>query len=253
MDVADRFALLVAGPDPIRVDEGAVLIAAGLDPAVDPDHERRRLDRLADAVRQPTLDGVRHLLFDDLGFRGDRSTYYDPRNSLLPAVIDRRLGIPISLAVLTMGVARRVGAPVDGVGMPGHFLLRDRVDHGVFIDPFSGGVELDRAGCERRFRAIQGPGATFDPGFLEPTPEPAILARMLANLRAIHARSGDRGALADVLVLITRLPGSGDDERRQLAAVLAAQGRFGEAAAVHDDLGGDDDGRQAARLRARLN
>jgi regulator of sirC expression with transglutaminase-like and TPR domain len=256
MDVVEQFALLVAGENPILVDEGALLIAAHLEAGVEPKRERDRLDGLAASVREPTLDGVRQLLFDDLGFAGDRHTYYDPRNSLLPAVLDRRLGIPISLAVLTMAVARRVGAPLDGVGMPGHFLLRDRVDHHVFIDPFAGGVELDRTGCERRFREIQGPGADFEPAWLEPTPARAILARMLANLRAIHGHRGDRGPLCRVLELLVHLPDSGDEEARQLAAALVALGRFDEAAAVHDRLAGegdDEDRSRATKLRARLN
>lgn len=252
-DAVERFARLVAGGDPIAVDDGALLIAAALDPDVAPEDERLRLDHLAASVREPTLDGVRHLLFDDLGFSGDRTTYYDPRNSLLPDVLDRRQGIPITLAVLTMAVARRVGAPVDGVGMPGHFLLRDRVDHRVFIDPFWGGVELDRAGCERRFRQVQGPDAAFDPTWLEPTPERAILARLLANLRAIHERQGSRDELARVLDLLNRLPGRTDDDARRLANVLASQGRFDEAASVHEDLSSEDDRRQASQLRARLN
>jgi regulator of sirC expression with transglutaminase-like and TPR domain len=200
---------------------------------------------------------VCHLLFEELGFAGDRTTYYDPQNSLLPAVLDRRRGIPISLAVLTMAVARRVAVPVDGVGMPGHFLLRDRVDHGVFLDPFAGGLELDRAGCEARFHQIQGRDAPFDPSWLEPTPARAILARMLANLAAVHGRAGDRGDLSRVLHLVTILPDSGEEEARQLAAALVAHGRFDRAAAVHDRLAetgaeGEDRAR-ATSLRALLN
>lgn len=250
MEVADRFARLVAGDGPILVDEGALLIAAQLDRGVDPDAERGRLDQLAASVRQPTLDGVRHLLFDDLGFVGDRATYYDPRNSLLPAVLDRRRGIPIALAVVTMAVARRIGVPVDGVGMPGHFLLRDRVDPEVFIDPFAGGRELDRAGCERRFREIQGPDAAFDPTWLEPTPGRAVLARMLANLRAIFARRRSRDELGRVLRLVVALPGSDEEAARRLAGLLVAQGRFDQAADVHELLG---DRSRALSLRARLN
>jgi len=257
MEVADRFARLVAGDASIPVDEGALLIAAHLDADIDPTHERGRLDQLATTVREPTLDGVRRRLFDELGFTGDRTTYYDPRNSLLPAVLDRRRGIPISLAVITMAVARRVSVPLDGVGMPGHFLLRDRVDREVFIDPFAAGIELDRAGCRARFHEIQGPDAPFDPDWLEPVPARAVLARMLGNLRAIFARSGDRTRLGRVLHLVTLLPDTGEDEARQLAAVLVAQGQFDKAAAVHDrlaEVGGDDrDRARAASLRARLN
>ena len=156
-----------------------------------------------------------------------------------------------------MGVARRLGVPVDGIGLPGHFLLRDRVDHGVFIDVFAGGIELDRRDCEARFREIHGPDSAFDEAWLEPVPGRAILARMLGNLRAIHARSGDRAAQARVLELLACLPATGRRVQRELASTLAALGRFDEAAAIHEQLaefGGDGDDRtRAASLRARLN
>lgn len=257
MDATGSFARLVAGSGPAPVDEGALLIAARLDPSVRLEAERERLDRLAGSVGEPTLDGVRRLLFRDLGFTGDRVTYYDPRNSLLPAVVDRRRGIPVSLAVVALGVARRVNVPLDGVGMPGHFLLRDRVDPSVFIDPFARGAVLDRAACERRYHEVRGPEAPFDPAWLEPVPDRAILRRVLHNLRLVHEREGHGAELVAVLELLAVLPDGSVEEDRALATALTARGRFGEAAAVHDRLagaGGDaDDRARATRLRARLN
>lgn len=239
MDAAQRFGELVSGDDWIPVDEGALLIALQLDGDRDLDHERQRLDAIAAQVREPTLDGLRHLLFDDLGFTGDRASYYDPQNSMLPAVLDRRLGIPISLSVLMIAVGRRIGVPLDGVGMPGHFLLRDRVDPEVFIDAFAGGRELDRAACEAM---VDG----FDPAWLEPVPPRAILMRMLNNLRAIYSR-GHRAQLVKVLELATLLSAT---EAPAYAAVLVAQGRFDKAADVYDTL---DERDRANALRARLN
>ena len=97
-------------------------------------------------------------MFRDLGFRGDRRHYYDPENSLLDRVLDRRVGIPLTLSVVMMEVARRIGVPLGGVAMPGHFLVRDRVLPDVFVDPFDGGRTLDLAGVQRLFHAVTGAG-----------------------------------------------------------------------------------------------
>jgi regulator of sirC expression with transglutaminase-like and TPR domain len=144
--------------------------------------------------------------------------------------------------------------------MPGHFLLRDRDDADLFIDPFARGALLDRAGCERAFRAVHGDDATFEDEFLEPVEAPAIVARMLANLRATFASRGNRDALAWVLRLRTLVPGTPLEERAELASVLAAGGQFVAASlefdVLADQLGGAlgaEYHRSAERLRARLN
>ena len=98
-------------------------------------------------MTEPTFDGLRQHLFGDLGFTGDRDTYHDPRNSLLPDVLDRRLGIPITLAVLAIEVGRRCGVALVGVGMPGHFVARSAAEPHRYLDAFDGGRELDREGC----------------------------------------------------------------------------------------------------------
>jgi regulator of sirC expression with transglutaminase-like and TPR domain len=219
---ASRFAELLAGPDEsLPLDEAALLIAAHADRSVDVDVQLQRLDRLAAEVPAPTLDGLRALLFRDLGFRGNRADYYDPRNSLLPHVLDRRTGIPIALAVLMMEVGRRIGVPMWGVSMPGHFLVRDKVDTSVFVDPFHAGAVLDRDGCERLFLAVQPPGSVFDEAFLQPVPRAAIVARMLANLAAVAEARGDRDMLRWVLQLKVAVPGASDGERRRLAVLQA--------------------------------
>src|SRR5690606_13265031 len=117
-------------------------------------------------------------LFRSLGFAGDVEDYGNPRNSLLDSVLDRRRGIPITLAVVLIEVARRAGVALEGVGMPGHFLVRAAGDGELFADPFHG-VVLDRAGCEKLFAALHGPRARFRDRFLDPVGPRAILARML--------------------------------------------------------------------------
>ncbi len=261
MDLTERFADLLQRPDPeIALDEAALVIAGHADPSMDIEIELERLDRLAAGVRNPTLDGLVQHLFVDEGFAGNRVSYYDPRNSMLPDVVERRLGIPISLAVVAISVGRRIGIPLAGVGMPGHFLLRDKVDREVFVDPFAAGSRLDREGCIRIFRALQGEDVPFADAYLDPVGATAIVTRMLANLRSIYAATGDRASLGWVLRLRTLVPGSAPEDRGELAELLAASGRFDAAAhelgLLADELGGtlgDEYAARAGRLRARLN
>jgi regulator of sirC expression with transglutaminase-like and TPR domain len=261
MDATARFAQLVSRPAAsVPLDEAALLVAAHAYPGLDVARQVRRLDLLAERCPKPTLDALVTYLFVDLGFAGDGRDYYDPRNSYLNDVLDRRTGIPITLAVLAMEVGRRLGVPVAGVGMPGHFLLRDGLDEDLFVDPYGHGRVLDRPGCEAAFHAVHGRQAVFEPTFLEPVDAHAIVARLLANLRATFVARGDRTALAWTLRLRTLVPGIPAEERAELATVLAARGQFAAAAGEFDLLAaqlggelGDEYHRSATRLRARLN
>ena len=261
VEATDRFRELAAQPEPsVALDEAALLIAAHAYPDLDVAAELTKLDALADGCYAPTLDALVRYLFVDLGFSGNQHEYYDPRNSFLNDVMARRVGIPISLSVLAIVVGRRLGVPLAGVGLPGHFLLRDRVDDGVFVDPFARGALLDRAGCERAFRRVQGDDAQFDPSYLEPVGTFTILTRMLANLRAIFAAVGDHQPLLWVIRLRALLPDAAPEARGELAAALAAMGAFGEAAdeldALASELGGTlgtEYSQRASGLRARLN
>jgi regulator of sirC expression with transglutaminase-like and TPR domain len=258
-----RFASLLGRPDAeIPLDEAALVIAAHAQPGLDIDAELARLDDLAAGIRDPTLTGLVRHLFRDLGFRGNTDEYYDPRNSFLNEVVQRRTGIPITLAIVMMEVGRRRAVPLAGVGMPGHFLVRDKVDPSVFIDAFDRGRQLDAAGCARLFRRVQGVTARLDPAFLEPVERATIVTRVLGNLRGIYAEQRDAPSLAWVLRLRTLVPGSGAMEHAELAEVLAATGDLLGSAAAHeraaelvDAAGGDSTGARAAaaRLRARLN
>ncbi len=260
MDVTSRFAAIMAGPEAATpLDEAALLVAAAVRPELDVAAEQARLDELAAAVWAPRLDALCKCLFVELGFAGDAHDYYDPRNSCLDQVVERRLGIPITLSVLLLEVGRRVGVPLVGVSMPGHFLVRDKLDPDVFVDAFAGGAVLDAAGCEALFRDLHGPGAAFEPAFLRPVGARAIVARMLANLDAIATARSDRLLLERVVRLRTLVPGAPAPVHRRLAEVLASSYRFGEAADVLDGLAAADtddaggDALAARRLRARLN
>lgn len=256
VEVTERFADAV-GRDPVPLDEAALLIGAHAGDC-DVDGALAALDELADAVPQPSLETLLATLFGARGFAGDREHYYDPRNSYLHEVLRRRVGIPITLSVLTIEVGRRLGVVLAGVGAPAHFVARTLGDDPMFVDAFGGGRILDGAELEEMFATI-APGIDLRP-HLEPLPTHDILRRMLANLAAIHRRSGDRDALLWTTQLRTLIPGSTPDDQRSFGGALAASGDFVRAAKVLESIvdGGDatDPERELAearRLRARLN
>lgn len=254
---ADAFARLAAS-EPVPLDRAALAIAVHCrtDP-VDEAAALAELDRLGAAVREPTPDAVVDLLFDQEGFGPNRGGFADPANSYLDLVVSRRLGIPITLAVVTIEVARRAGIVLHGVGMPGHFLV-GTPDPEVFIDAFDGCV-IDRAGAAAIFARFESRQA-FDDSFLQPTPSGAILLRMLNNLRTLHLRQPDAPSMLAVLELLTRLPGCPIDEYMRLGQALATLGRPDEGAraleSAADRFGGSDGDhlhQAATRLWAQLN
>ena len=262
VDPTARFEALVQGPEPaIPLDELTLLVGAHAEPGLDISRWLGALDDIAGRCSDHSFAGLlRHVSIE--GFAGNRNDYYDPRNSYLHHVIDRRAGIPITLSVVTIELGRRLGVPVVGVGLPGHFLVRDALDEYSFGDPFDGRL-LDREGCERALAETQ-PELSFDVGYLAPVGTRSIVARLLANLKGIHLARRDRRALAWVLGLRVAIPGVPLEERRELASALAADGRFLEAAVVLDHLTGlardagdggmaEDAERGATRMRARLN
>jgi regulator of sirC expression with transglutaminase-like and TPR domain len=241
----------VQGPEEtLPLDEAALLVAAHAAADLDVAGQLQRLDAVAGGVAEPSGAAVAAHLFDRLGFRGNGEDFTDPRNSFLDQVLDRRLGIPISLAVLMMEVGRRAGVTFEGIGMPGHFLVRGE---GVVRDPFRGGQTLDLAACEALFRSVQGPAARFTPELLGPVGPRAILARLLANLRHSYGERRDPGALAWVVRLRVAIPGVSPSELAGLARLLAELGRFAEAASALDDLAasGTMSEADAASLRGR--
>jgi regulator of sirC expression with transglutaminase-like and TPR domain len=213
--VRDRFAELVACDDEhINLAEAALLIAAEEYPRIDVGLYLDRLDQFGDLAReeaadaQNTLDiltAINTTLFERLGFHGNRENYYDPRNSYLNDVIDRRTGIPITLTVVYIDVARRLGFPVKGVGMPFHFLAKHQSEGGdLFIDPFNSGRILGLAGCKELIRQMSDGKLELQSSHLEAVSNKQILTRMLSNLLGIYSASDYRRALSviDRLLLI---------------------------------------------------
>lgn len=259
-DLAERFAFLVAGEAEPALDEAAFVIAAHAHPGLDIDRQLARLDELASGC-PPGIDGLIGHLFGPGGFHGNSGQYEDPENSYLNRVLDRRLGIPISLSVLAIEVGRRVGVPLVGIGLPGHFLVRHAGGGEELLDPFNGGRAVPPEECERLVRRIYGPALEFSASMLAPVSARAILARMLANLSQIFRRTRNQASTAWALKLRTSIPGTGIADLGDLANAQAAIGRYEDAAETLDRLSaqlGDsptaDRLRQRAlHLRARLN
>ena len=159
-------------------------------------------------------------LFDRLGFTGNADDYYDPRNSFLCEVIDRRVGIPISLSVLYLEVARRVGVLAQGVNFPGHFLVRVAIeDAWLFLDPFSGGRALTPGDLETLLRKTTTPDAVLEPSVIAAASKRQILARMLVNLAGIYGRNGDLPRSLDVLERLALLEPSNPRIARDLESL----------------------------------
>jgi regulator of sirC expression with transglutaminase-like and TPR domain len=230
VDAVEHFIALLAGRGPgPELDVGALAIAAGADPELDADTWLRELDRLAERV--DSLETLIHRLFIKERFAGDIMNYYDPRNSLLDRVLDRKLGIPITLSVVCLEVGRRAGVSLEGVSMPGHFLVRPlAADH--YLDAFNGGALLDLTGCEALFRTANqaDPDVPFGRHLLTTAPRRAIFARILQNLRTVYRGLGRPADLEWVLRMRLALPGVGAQELIELGHTLGRQGRFLEGA-----------------------
>ena len=258
-DPAAKFDQLLQDEE-FALHEGALCIAAHGCPDMDFEDEIAQLGELAERCDGSSRDRMLHSLFGELGFHGNRVDYYDPRNSFLNEVMRRRTGIPISLAVLAIAIGRRIGYHFEGIGLPGHFLIRDRDEPDAFIDVFAGGAILDAQGCEELFHQITGGDKGFHPAFLAPVDHVSIMERMLGNLRSIYAQSKDYANLEWVLELRTMCPTVPAGEVKQLGMINMERGRFDEAARRFDELAQfaeDDDEEQLRRLatlaRARMN
>jgi len=228
-----RFQALLQEPV-LRLDEAALAIAAEEYPGLDAAACLARLDALADEVRRrtvgalrisSTIKALRDVLFQEEGFKGNEKSYYDPRNSYLNEVLDRRLGIPISLSLLFMEVARRVGLALEGVGFPGHFLVKLRPELGpeIFIDPYNGGELLTSEECVARFKNVSH-GREFDERFLQGVAPRQILGRMLHNLKRIYVEQGDDVRAFWVIDRLLLLTPDAIDEVRDRGLVEARLG-----------------------------
>ncbi len=233
-----RFARLVARSDAeIDLALGALCIAADGRPDLDFEPTLGALDLLAERTRvrldrgdglEVTLARLHDVLYVESGFRGPRAAdYHDVRNSQLDQVMARRVGLPISLAVVEIEVGWRLGVRLQGIGLPGHFILRSPSDE--LIDPAGGGRRLDADDCQALLRASVGDRLTFHPGLLRPAGRREILARMLRNLRTLHLKRRDWPAALGVVELLAVVEPSEPDHGRDRALLAGRMGRFTDA------------------------
>jgi regulator of sirC expression with transglutaminase-like and TPR domain len=220
--VRTRFAeIMRPGGPPVALDEAALLMSGALQPTLAVDDWLRALDELAEGCTDATPAAVAHHLFDIERFAGNRGAYYDWRNSCLDRVIATRTGIPISLSVLMIEVARRLGIELRGVGMPAHFLVQAGDDPEVFFDPFDGGRRLDRLGVRSLFEQVTGGQVAWNERYLEATPNRDIVIRMLNNLKSVFAGRADVVRLAIVMDLRSAVPELAELESAEIAATSA--------------------------------
>ncbi len=191
----DAFLEVVAGPESdLDLCEAALWIAAESCAPLDVGAQLGRIDALAEAAADAARGGgsedralaLVSYFHRELGFRGNAQDYYDPRNSYLHDVLERRLGIPITLSILWVGLANRLDLPSAGVSFPGHFLATTLED-GVVVDAFHGRL-VGPAECGELLQRTGTPGARFDERLLTPAPARQVLARMLSNLKQIHVQ-----------------------------------------------------------------
>jgi len=194
--------------DKIDLGRAALTIALSNYPNLDIAQYLGRIDQLA--VEAATHSGaeadvyravaaLNYVLFSQHGYRGNAGDYYDPRNSFLNEVIERKIGIPITLSVLYLEVAQRIGLALDGVNFPGHFLVKHESDGvEIFIYPFHGGERKSREDLSAMLDRLNGEKVTFRPEFLATAGKKQILKRMLGNLKAIYLREGDFGQALSV-------------------------------------------------------
>jgi regulator of sirC expression with transglutaminase-like and TPR domain len=231
-----EFAATVEGPDGrIRLARAALLIAAAEQPGLDVDKYVARLDDLADtalAARRAAdalsrLHRLREFLFEELGFAGDRSDYFDPRNSHLNEVLDRRLGIPITLSLVFIEVGRRLGLQMEGIGLPGHFITGARIaGEQVLLDPFNRGAVLTVEACGQVVRQALGRPVRLLPEHFAPVDNRQFLTRMLANLKGVYWRQEAWDKVVRVIDRMLALNPAAAGERRDRGAAWSNMGRL---------------------------
>lgn len=258
----------------MNLGEAALLIAAEEYPELEVREYLVRLDEMGCALRQRLDDEPRperavmalnRYLFQEQGFKGNTEEYYDPRNSYLNEVLDRRTGIPITLSTVYMEVARRAGLDVEGVGLPGHFVVRiQTAGHPLLVDPFHAGTLLTEKDCQKRLDRIFGGKVKIEPGMLEPCRHRDMLERILRNLKAVYIRDQDVSRAVRVVDLLVRIqPGNAEDLRdrgvlyaaldcyalaaRDLESYLALAPRAPDAKGLRDRVG------ELKQKAARLN
>jgi len=235
MSPASRWKEIVAGPEEdIDLAEAALVIAAHEYPGIDVNAYLARIDELAETLKRrlrrdispaDAIVALNRYLFEEIGFSGNAADYYDPRNSYLNEVLDRRLGIPITLSLLCIEVGHRIGLVLHGVSFPGHFLVKCVVRDGVVVlDPYARGASLSLDDLQQRLQALRG-GTAPPPDMVQHMLAAAgrkdILVRLLRNLKGNYLERRDPvRALAAADRIIELAPRAAEEYRDRAAIYL---------------------------------
>lgn len=248
VSLREQLGALAGLPDRgLDLGAAAAMIARVEYPELDPFSVVATLDAIADQVRDHVNDGDEPLerlaavcgfVYGDLGFVGNTRNYYDPRNSYLNDVLERRTGIPITLSVVLMEVARRVGITLRGVTFPGHFIMRYDGQDPTFVDPF-GGTFMDEDGCRKLLERLSKGTLPFKASHLSPVGSRAILLRLIRNLKGIALKGGDVPRTLDLVELSLAVEADQPRERRDRGLLSLATGSLRVAV---DELQGYLDG-----------
>lgn len=230
---------LLRQESPFSLAEAALYIALEEYPSLEISAYLQRLDTMADEVSQhlpsnpyplKVLQAINRYLFEDLGFKGNEQDYYDPRNSFLNEVLDRRTGIPITLSLVYLEIASRIGFPMTGINFPGHFLIRPEQDGmEIWIDPFHQGDILFPEDCQNRLEAIYQKSVPLRPEFFEVISPRQFLVRMLNNLKHIYLKQGDLEKCLAASERILLVDPAAAMERRDRGVLYYQLGRWVEA------------------------
>jgi regulator of sirC expression with transglutaminase-like and TPR domain len=248
----------------IELDRTALLIAAEEYPYLQIETYLRQLDHFAEEFRsqrqtsgQPDeqIELLSEYLFETLGFSGNTADYYDARNSFLNEVMDRRMGIPITLSLIYIEVARRLKMPVYGVGMPGHFLVKYRdLEREILIDPFHRGRILSLEECEELFDEMYEGRMSFRLTFVNEVSRKHLLARLLNNLKSIYGRVPDHHKTLSVIERLLMINPGSATELRDRGRTLANLGRLAQAIAdLSEYLRQESDAEDAAQVKEELS
>lgn len=235
-------AIAQSPKEEIDLDRSALVLSAAEYPGLDIAREIAALDSLAAGAalrlgdqRDPLscLNTLSEYIFDELGFRGNEEDYYDPRNSYLNEVLSRRVGIPITLSLVYIETGRRLGVPLLGVGMPGHFMVRHRDVDDLFVDPFNGGILLTEAECAERVRQATWAEVAWDRRYLAPIGNREFIARMVRNLKGAYMERQDHARALRMIDWLLAAQPEAAQERRDRGIVSYRLGNYSEAL---DDL-----------------
>jgi regulator of sirC expression with transglutaminase-like and TPR domain len=223
--------------DPPRLDLVALAIASIEFPELDPDPSTRLLDSYAARVAAiasqgvPSLQALRHVLGKEEAFRGDSEDYHSPHNSFLHIVLERRRGLPITLSIVYLEVARRAGIHLFGVSLPGHFVVATEMEgRKVVMDPFNGGQFLNRAACESLLGRA-APNLRFSSKMITAAQPRSIAYRMLTNLKGAYLQRGDGERALRVVEHLLALAPDHPSELRARASIFSALGAYRAALA----------------------